>query len=211
MSDETKENQPLQQHEQKQRSLIVSICQLLLEGGILSVASFLTTLPILDIVIFAGQLSIFNLAVISLVIAGFMFIGSTMRFGTLFSVQPQISVYLVLASGDIARVPAVFQRGVFAISPLYFSIALPILFLSPFIFLALQQNQQVAFAAGYLSNGKHSKSICISFTRNVSANIYCPIARSVSYCVNFHNVYNWSSIQLYFSCMVKIGISRNNN
>ena len=101
-----------------------------------------------------------------------------MRFGTLFSVQLQISVYLVLASGDIARVPAVFQRGVFAISLLYFSIALPILLLSPFIFLALQQNQQVAFAAGYCLMGS-IPSLFAFLLHEMLAQIYIAQQRGV--------------------------------
>lgn len=151
MDEECKEDQPLKPPEAEHRSFIISTLHILLEGSILSFAGLFASLPILIIVTFAGQRSVIDLDVVCLLVAGQMIIVFVIMQGALCTFQPQFSS--AIANGDNVLLRTAFQTGIFAISILFWLVAVPLILLSPFILLALQQNQNVAYAAGYCLMG----------------------------------------------------------
>ena len=156
-AEEYREDQPLNPSippsppNPENRSFIISTWHIILQGSLLSVAGFFAALPVLIIITFAGQLSVFDLDVVGLVISGQMLIVTALTQGALWTFQPQFAA--VIACGDNVRVRSVFQTGIVAVSILFCILPIPLLLLSPLIFIALQQNHQVAYAAGYCLMG----------------------------------------------------------
>ena len=178
----------------------MSTWHIIVEGSLLSVAGLLASLPILIIVTFAGQLSVFDLDVVGLVVAGQMLLVTAMTQGALWTFQPQFAS--VVASGDNVRVRTVFQTGIVAVSILFWLVAAPLLLLSPFIFLVLQQNHQVAYAAGFCLMGT-IPGLFGNLLHEVLANLYIAQQRGV---VVVASTFTMSIVCLIFNFVLVLGL-----